>query len=61
MALAGLQAMAGVNSGTTYNPSTLSNMGQYGALASDVIGIAKDLPIFGGGGGSAPSIQGYGA
>jgi hypothetical protein len=52
MALAGLQAMAGVNSGGTYNPSTLSNIGQYGALASDVIGIAKDLPIFGGGGNS---------
>ena len=59
MALAGLQAMAGVNGGTTYNPSTMSNIGQFGALAGDVINIAKDLPIFGGG--STPSIQGYGA
>jgi hypothetical protein len=59
MSLAGLQAMAGVNGGTTYNPSTMSNIGQFGALGSDIYNIAKDLPIFGGG--STPSIQGYGA
>lgn len=49
MALAGLQAMAGVSGGQTYNPSTMSNIGQFGALAGDVIDIAKNLPIFGGG------------